>query len=67
LSVNGQLVSISFFYVKEQELKAAAPVPTISSMQPAPAAASEAASILKSRSVPMSTPVPIAPIQNIIP
>jgi hypothetical protein len=67
LSVNGQIVAISFFYIREPESKAPAPVPTISSMQTAPAAAAEAASILNKRSIPMSTPGPISPIQNIIP
>jgi hypothetical protein len=67
LSVNGQLVAISFFYIKEPELKAPVPVPTISSLQSAPAAAAEAASILNKRSIPMSTPGPIAPVQDIIP
>jgi hypothetical protein len=67
LSVNGQLVAISFFYIKEPELKAPAPVPTISSAQPAPVSSGDAVSMLKSRVVPMSTPMPIAPVQDIIP
>ena len=66
LNVDGQLVAISFFYIKEQDLKAPAPVPTISSVQPAPALPSEPAPIMKHKPIPMSTPLPIAPIQNTI-
>ncbi len=56
LSVDGQLVGITFFYVKPEQANSGTPVPTIPSAD-------------KTHLMPMSAPVsmPIAPINNGIP
>lgn len=59
LSVDGQLVGVSFFYIKPAEIKNASPIST-------PSAAATA--VVPSNSLPMSTPIsklPIAPVQKI--